>query len=103
MKISFNWLREFVDIAEDPRQFGRRITDVGLAVDAIEQMGDDSIFELDVATNRPDCLSHLGVAREAGAIYGSSLRRPEFQIREDGPNAASVVSISISDADLCPR
>ena len=70
MKVSYKWLKEFVDIGETPQQLGNRFTNVGLAVDALESAGDDSIFELDVATNRPDCLSHLGVAREIAAIYG---------------------------------
>ena len=45
-------------------------------------VGDDSIFELDVATNRPDCLSHLGVAREVSAIYGT--RAPKAEVRTAG-------------------
>src|SRR2546422_3061679 len=68
-----------------------------------ESAGDDSIFELDVATNRPDCLSHLGVAREIGAIYGSDLRPPDFRLRETDKQASDVFSISIPDSDLCAR
>ena len=103
MKVSYKWLKEFVDIGETPQQLGNRFTNVGLAVDALESAGDDSIFELDVATNRPDCLSHLGVAREIGAIYGSDLRPPEFQLRETDKQASDVFSISIPDSDLCAR
>ena len=103
MKVSYKWLKEFVDIGETPQQLGNRFTNVGLAVDALESAGDDSIFELDVATNRPDCLSHLGVAREIAAIYGSDLRPPEFQLREADKQASDVFSISILDSDLCPR
>src|SRR5881628_1782825 len=103
MKISYNWLKDFVEITETPQQLGDRFTNVGLAVDALEKSGDDSVFELDVATNRPDCLSHLGVAREIAAIYGSELRTPKFQLREAEHRAADVFSISISDPDLCAR
>src|SRR5882672_4752156 len=103
MKISYNWLKDFVEITETPQQLGNRFTNVGLAVDALEIAGHDSVFELDVATNRPDCLSHLGVAREIAAIYGSGLRPPRFQLREADKQASDVFSISISDSDLCPR
>jgi len=68
MKVSYRWLKELVEIAETPHQLGNRLTNVGLAVDALDITGNDAVFELDVATNRPDCLSHLGVAREVGAI-----------------------------------
>jgi phenylalanyl-tRNA synthetase beta chain len=69
MKISYTWLKEFVDVPEGPKELGTRFTNIGLAVDALESTGDDSIFELDVATNRPDCLSHFGVAREVTVVY----------------------------------
>src|SRR5262245_42813611 len=103
MKISLNWIKEFVDISETAPQLGTRLTNLGLAVDALESHGDDFVFELDVATNRPDCLSHLGVAREAAASYQSLIRRPQFELLEGRELASSVFSISIADADLCAR
>ena len=103
MKISYNWLNEFVEITESPEQLGDRFTNAGLAVDALEKNAGDAIFELDVATNRPDCLSHLGVAREIAAIYGSELKPPKAELREVQMPAADVFSISIVDADLCSR
>jgi phenylalanyl-tRNA synthetase beta chain len=103
MKVSYKWLEEFVDIPDAPPQLGTRFTSVGLAVDALESIGDDSVFELDVATNRPDCLSHLGIAREVGAIYGTELRKPKIEMREDEKRAQEVFSISIIDPDLCAR
>src|SRR6266566_3629627 len=103
MKISFNWLKEFVDISETPQQLGTRLTNVGLAVDALEVHESDSLFELDVASNRPDCLSHFGVAREVAAIYGLALKPPTFELREGDKRASDVFSISISDPDLCAR
>src|SRR5579884_4214073 len=103
MKISYNWIKEFVAITESPEELGDRFTNAGLAVDALEKTGGDAIFELDVATNRPDCLSHLGVAREIAAIYGSELKPPKADVREIEKPAADAFSISIVDSDLCSR
>src|SRR5439155_6460256 len=103
MKISLNWLKEFVDIADSPQGLRARLTNIGLAVDALDAPGDDFIYELDIATNRPDCLGHVGVAREVAAIYGSSLRMPKFELRETDKRAADVFSISIEDPELCGR
>jgi phenylalanyl-tRNA synthetase beta chain len=103
MKISYNWLKEFVDIPTDPQDLSRRLTNVGLAVDVLETVGKDFVYELDVATNRPDCLSHLGVAREVAAICGTRLQPPKFELREAEKPAADVFSISIADPDLCGR
>ena len=103
MKISYNWLKEFVDIPETPQQLGTRLTNLGMAVDALESQNGDFIFELDIATNRPDCLSHYGVAREIAASYGTSLKPPKFELHEDTKRASDVFSISIADPDLSAR
>ena len=103
MKVSYNWLKEFVDITETPQQLGTRLTNLGLAVDALESHANDWIFELDIATNRPDCLSHFGVAREIAAAYGTVLKPPKFELCEAGKRASEVFSISIADTDLCAR
>src|SRR5205809_6554765 len=103
MKVSYSWLKELVDIPETPEQLRTRLTDIGLAVDALDPIDDDFIFELDVATNRPDCLGHLGVARELGAGSGSALRMPRVDLHEGGKRADEVFSISIQDPDLCGR
>jgi phenylalanyl-tRNA synthetase beta chain len=103
MKISFQWLKEFVDVPDDAQTLGRKLTNVGLAVDAIESKGSDTVYEFDITTNRPDCLNHLGVAREASALYGTTLRRPAFDLREEGEDIDNIFSIDIADPDLCGR
>src|SRR5262252_2787085 len=103
MKISLNWLKEFVDVPVDERELGKKVTSVGLAVESVETNGNDTMFELDVTTNRPDCLNHFGVAREVGAIFGTSIRRPQFSLRESTKKTAGEFSVSIADPDLCGR
>jgi phenylalanyl-tRNA synthetase beta chain len=103
MKISYQWLREFVDVTVDAQTLGRRITDVGLALESCEDANGDSVLELDVTTNRPDCLSHLGVAREVSAIYGVALGKPQSKVEEGSQRASEAFSISIDDGQLCGR
>ena len=103
MKISLGWLKEFVDVAGDANALAHKVTSVGLAVESVETADGDTLFELDVTTNRPDCMNHLGVAREVAAIYGRPLQKPEFQVKESGAETRAVFSISISDPELCGR
>src|SRR5688500_2238077 len=103
MKISLNWLKEFVDIPVPADVLGHKVTNVGLAVELQEDNGDDTIFELDITTNRPDCLSHLGVAREVAAIFGSTLQSPTYSVNESGTPAAQIFSVQIDDGTLCGR
>jgi phenylalanyl-tRNA synthetase beta chain len=103
MKISLNWLKEFVEIPVEPRQLKRDLTMIGLNVESCEPVGDDWVLEVEVTTNRPDCLNHYGVAREVATFYRKSLRRLEFPVKEAGAAAASEISIEIADPDLCAR
>lgn len=63
----------------------------------------DTILELEITPNRPDCLSMIGIAREAAAIIAGSYRRPEASLEETSRSAAEAVTVKIDDPDLCPR
>jgi phenylalanyl-tRNA synthetase beta chain len=63
----------------------------------------DTVLELEVTPNRPDCLSMAGVAREVGAVTRKPVRMPGGKPDESGQPVAERVSVTIEDADLCPR
>lgn len=63
----------------------------------------DTVLDLDITPNRPDCLSMFGVAREVAALTGRKLKRPVFELREGEAKAESLVKVDIEDVDLCSR
>lgn len=103
MLINLNWLREFIDIPVEPQEVAEKLTMAGLTVDAVEDQNNDTVFELDIGSNRGDCLSHLGVARELSAVFDVDLQTPAFRVKEDNRKAEDVFSVSISDPGLCSR
>ena len=103
MNISYNWLCELVDVTLAPRALAERLTMVGLAVDAVHEAGADFVLEIDLTSNRPDCLSHLGVAREVAAIEGSEVRLPATMVARMDEKASDFASVEIVDEQLCPR
>ncbi len=103
MEILLSWLRDFVDIPEAPAETAEALTMAGLAVDAIREEDGEHVFELDVTANRPDALSHFGVAREISAIFDRPLRRPISEVSEIAEAAESRASVEILDPDLCAR
>jgi phenylalanyl-tRNA synthetase beta chain len=103
MKISYNWLQELVPITLSPSELAERLTMAGLAVDSIERVAGDHILDFDILSNRPDALSHLGVAREAALVCGTDLRREAVKLEETGEQVQGVASVEILDPDLCPR
>src|SRR5437588_3489944 len=82
MRISSNWLREFVDVKVDARKLAEDLTLAGIAVERIEGTGKNTIFEMEITTNRPDAMNHYGVARECSAIYDLDLKPIEPKLRE---------------------
>ncbi|HEX8294100.1 MAG TPA: phenylalanine--tRNA ligase beta subunit-related protein, partial [Pyrinomonadaceae bacterium] len=103
MDISYNWLRELTDVRLPPRELAERLTMAGLAVDAVKEHGDDFVLEFDLTSNRPDCLSHLGVAREAAALAGATVKLPDLTARGVAGKAEEFTAVEIEDAQLCPR
>src|SRR5207253_1380437 len=71
MKFSRAWLQDYIDLGGlSDEDLGRRFTDIGHAVEAMERHGDDTVFDLEVTTNRVDAMSHRGMARELAAALG---------------------------------
>ena len=75
MKLSPHWIRDFVDLTVDDRRLAEDLTNVGIAVEGISGTGADTVFEMEIGTNRPDAMNHFGVAREAAAIYDLPLKQ----------------------------
>src|SRR6202030_475951 len=101
MKISPQWLRDFVDLNVNYHQLADDLTLAGIAVESVSGEGDATIFEMDITTNRPDAMNHYGVARECSAIYDLPLKAIEPQL--PGADARSPFSIDIEDEQGCAR
>jgi len=106
MKISPQWLRDFVDLNVNYHQVADDLTLAGIAVESVSGEGDGTIFEMDITTNRPDAMNHYGVARECSAIYDLPLRPIEPQLPapfRPGEDARPPFPIDIQDEQGCAR
>lgn len=103
MEFSREWLADYVDVPADPRNLQRRLTAAGLNVEGLAAHGDDTVLDVDVTTNRPDCMSHFGLAREVAVVYGRPLRRPPATPAESGERIEDAARVVIEDLQGCPR
>src|SRR6267142_2614392 len=128
MKISPSWIRDFVDLKADNNALAHDLTSIGIAVESIAGEGEDTVFEMEIGTNRPDAMNHYGVAREAAAIYDLPLKQfsvlsSRFSIQsQEQTSAAKAASsptshgttevvpfpiapfpIVVEETQLCPR
>ena len=103
MLISYGWLRDYCDTGLSPDELRERLTMVGLAIDAVESHNSDSVLDVEVPSNRPDCLSHVGIGREVAVIAGKEVRLPRVESFKTEGRAEDVTAVEIKDVDLCPR
>src|SRR6267142_1642203 len=103
MLISYNWLRELTGTKLGPQEVRERLTNVGLAIDAVEERGDDYVLDVEVPSNRGDCLSHVGIARELAVIEKSQISNLKFEIKNKEGKTTELTAVEILDPDLCPR
>lgn len=104
MKLSYNWLKEYVGLKIGPDKLGDLLTMAGLTTEAIHNRADDSILEVEVTANRPDWLSYIGVAREISAIIGTKLKVPPVKAsKKEMLKGGSEVRLTIDERALCPK
>ncbi len=90
--------------AEDAAGLMELATDIPVGTPLSTALGlDDTVFELEITPNRPDCLSFIGVAREIRAETGNPLKLPKVDFNEDGADVREATSVTIEAPDLCPR
>lgn len=103
MKISLEWLSEYLPGPLAAEAAGEALTHGGLPVEVIEKHGDDTVIDVEVTSNRGDCLSHVGIARELSALLNREFRNVTPQIRESGGSASDAIAVTIEAPSLCPH
>ena len=103
MKVVYNWLKEFVEVKASPEDLRARLSLVGIAVDAIDDTVAGPVLDAEITANRPDCLGHLGIAREVAAIYRVPLKPLHPNLKEITEKAAGATRVKIEAPELCGR
>jgi phenylalanyl-tRNA synthetase beta chain len=96
-------LKHYVAVAAMAEEVATRLTMGGLEVEGIEESALGPVLDVYVTPNRGDCLSVVGVAREVAALYSLPLNAPQPPASELGGETATQTSVTIEDAELCPR
>ena len=103
MIVSRNWLQEYVEMGMDLSELEHRLSMSGLNHEGTESVGADVAIDLEVTSNRPDCLGHLGVAREIAVLWNQDLKIPAVDPAESGADVSDIAQVGIECPDLCYR
>jgi len=105
MKVVYNWLKDFVDVTATPDDLASRLALSGTNIGGVEKGAHGAVIDAEVSSNRPDCLSHYGIAREIGAVYKLPLKPvPQAKLTESSAAKVSdAVKVEIQSPELCGR
>ncbi|MFQ6082489.1 MAG: phenylalanine--tRNA ligase subunit beta [Candidatus Aminicenantia bacterium] len=103
MKVSLNWLKDYIDLDQSPDEIIAKLNLIGLMVEEKHQVDDDVILDLETYPNRPDTLGHIGIARELAACYQRPLKEKSWAINWLDEQIEDLIDIKIVEEQLCPR
>ncbi len=103
MIVSWNWLAQYVRLDMPAHALTDRLMLAGLNHESTAEVGGDLAIDLEVTSNRPDCLGHLGVAREVAVLFGKALRIPDARPATTGAAVDTLAAVRVEAPDLCPR
>lgn len=103
MIVSWNWLKEYVRLDMPAETLANRLMMAGLNLESIDDVEGDIAIDLEVTSNRPDCLCHIGVARETAALFERDWKQPPAAVAAHGPDVHTLTQIELQASDLCPR
>jgi len=104
MKILLSWLNDYVDTGGlSAEKVAGILSNIGFPTEGIEQIGPDSVIDIEVTSNRGDCLGYIGIARELAAATGKELKIPTVELDESKKDVAEFTDVEITEPDLCHR
>jgi phenylalanyl-tRNA synthetase beta chain len=103
MKISLNWLKDYIETGYSAEQIAEILSDVGFPCEGIEKFDNDTVIDVEVTSNRGDCLGYIGVARELAAATGKELIMPKVEPDESDKDVTEFASVQIDEPELCGR
>jgi phenylalanyl-tRNA synthetase beta chain len=103
MKISLNWLSDYIRTDHSAEQVAEILSDLGLPCEGIEKLDDDTVIDVEITSNRGDCLGYIGIARELAAATGKELIIPKIELDELDKDVAELAGVQIDEPDLCGR
>ena len=103
MKISYNWLKDYCKHDLSVEALAESLTNAGLVVDTVESVDDDYCLDVEVTSNRPDCLGFIGIAREVATIVHGELDIPGVDYNSTSENIGDITSVTVEDKELCLR
>ena len=101
MKIALNWISRYLNSVPSAAAAQEALIHAGLVVENVYHSHGTDVLDVEVTSNRTDCLSHIGLARELAALFKLTFTAPAIQLVESGEPAANAIAVKILVPDIC--
>ncbi len=113
MKILLSWLSDYIETGLAAEKIAEILSDLGLPCEGIKSpvrrslgeggFDNDVVIDVEITSNRGDCLSFVGIARELAAATGKKLKVPAVELDESAEDVIELATVEIAEPDLCGR
>ncbi|MDD5326400.1 MAG: phenylalanine--tRNA ligase subunit beta [Phycisphaerae bacterium] len=103
MKILLNWLNDYIETDLSAEKIVEILSGLGLPCEGVESCGNDAVIDIEVTSNRGDCLSLIGIARELAAATGKELKIPKVELDESTKDITTLAAVEVAEPDKCGR
>jgi phenylalanyl-tRNA synthetase beta chain len=103
MKVLLSWLRDYVEVDKSAQEIAEIFSNLGLPCEGIEYLDNDAVIDVEVTSNRGDCLGLIGIARELATVTGKELKIPKVELIESSKPAPEFITVEILEPKLCGR
>jgi phenylalanyl-tRNA synthetase beta chain len=103
MKVLLNWLSDYIETGLPAEKVVEILSGLGLPCEGIKSFDNDVVIDVEITSNRSDCLSYIGIARELAAATGKKLKTPAVELDESARDVTELAAVEIAEPDLCGR
>ena len=103
MKVLLSWLNDYIETGLPAEKIAEILSGLGLPCEGIKSFDNDVVIDVEVTSNRGDCLSYIGIARELAAATGKKLKVPQVKLDESAGDVTELAAVEIAEPDLCGR
>ena len=96
-------MSDYIKTDYSAEQIAEILSDLGFPCEGIEKLDDDAVIDIEITSNRGDCLGYIGVARELAAATGEELAIPKIELDESDKGVTEFAGVQIDEPDLCGR
>jgi phenylalanyl-tRNA synthetase beta chain len=103
MKILLSWLNDYIETGLKAEQIAEILSNLGFPCEGIDYLENDAVIDVEVTSNRGDCLGYIGIARELSAFTDKELKMPVIELDETEKDVTELADVDILEPDLCGR